>query len=258
MGMIVGTTERHGPRVTAVIPALNEAPAIGKTVAGLRALAASVPDSAPDRIIVVDNGSTDDTAGRARDAGAEVVREERRGYGQACLAGVLAAGDDDIILLLDGDAADEPSDIPRVLAPLLADEADLVVGSRTLGSREPGAMTPQQVVGNALVARLLWWRYRVRVTDLGPLRAIRRADLLALDPHELTYGWSVEMAMKSLRAGYRYREVPVAYHRRIGVSKVGGTVRGSVRAGWSILATVARHSRWAGPGTIPAATEGHS
>lgn len=239
------------PRIAAVIPALNEAPAIGQTVGGLRTLAGS----SLDRIIVVDNGSTDDTARLAREAGAEVVRAARRGYGRACLAGVLAADDAEIIVLLDGDAADEPTDLPRVLAPLLGGEADLVVGSRTLGQREAGAMTPQQVLGNALVARLMGWLYGVRVTDLGPLRAIRRADLLALDPQEMTYGWSVEMMVKAARAGYRYREVPVAYHRRIGVSKVGGTLKGSLRAGWCIIATTLRHHRWQAATATPATQE---
>ena len=237
-----GTRQPGGtrPRVAAIIPALNEAPAIGKTVRGLRALEGVVLD----RIIVVDNGSTDETGARAREAGAEVVRESRRGYGRACLAGVLAASDAEIIVLLDGDAADEPTDLPRVLAPLLTDEADLVVGARAAAGREAGAMTPQQVIGNALAARLMRWLYGVRVTDLGPLRAIRRAELLALDPREMTYGWSVEMMVKAARAGYRYREVPVAYHRRIGVSKVGGTVQGSLKAGWCIIGTTLRHHRW--------------
>ncbi|HEY8598497.1 MAG TPA: glycosyltransferase family 2 protein [Thermomicrobiales bacterium] len=250
-GMATGATGVRF-RVAAVIPALNEAPAIGRTVAGLRAL----DGVALDRIIVVDNGSTDDTAAQARAAGAEVVREDRRGYGQACLAGVLAADDVDLILLLDGDAADDPTDIPRVLAPLLHGEVDLVVGSRTLGSREAGAMTPQQIIGNALVARIMWWRYGIRVTDLGPLRAIRRADLLALAPRELTYGWSVEMMVKAALAGYRFREVPVSYRRRIGVSKVGGTLQGSVRAGWCILATVLRHRNWRALPTATRALEG--
>jgi glycosyltransferase involved in cell wall biosynthesis len=238
-------------RITAVIPALNEAPAIGRTVAGLRAL-----DGVIERVIVVDNGSTDDTATLARAAGADVVHEDRRGYGQACLAGVLAAANADVILLLDGDAADDPTDIPRVLAPLLQGKADLVVGSRSLGSRERGAMTPQQLIGNALVARIMWWRYGVRVTDLGPLRAIRRADLLALAPQELTYGWSVEMMAKAALAGYRYQEVPVSYRRRVGVSKVGGTLQGSIRAGWSILATVLRHRNWHAPPTTARVLEG--
>lgn len=226
--------------IVAIIPALNEAPAIAQTVRGLRYLDSVIIA----RIIVVDNGSTDDTSAQARAAGAEVIFEGRRGYGYACLAGVLAADADAILLLLDGDAADDPSDLPQIVGPILRDEADLVVGSRTLGNRERGAMTPQQIVGNALVARIMRWRYGLRVTDLGPFRAIRRVDLLALDPHEQTYGWSVEMMIKAARAGYRYREVPVSYRRRIGVSKVSGTVSGSLRAGWSILATVVRHRHW--------------
>lgn len=227
-------------RVVAVIPALNEAPSIARVVTGLLAGA----NGALDRVIVVDNGSTDDTGALAAAAGAEVVREERRGYGRACLAGVLAARDADIVVLLDGDAADDPSDLPRVLAPLLGGTADLVVGSRTLGTREAGAMTPQQIVGNALAAWIMRHLYGMRVSDLGPFRAIRRADLLALAMTEMTYGWSVEMMVKAARAGYRYHEVPVRYHRRIGVSKVGGTLVGSVRAGWCILSTTGRYCRW--------------
>jgi glycosyltransferase involved in cell wall biosynthesis len=228
------------PRIAAIIPALNEAPSIARVVAGLLART----DVALQRVIVVDNGSTDDTGALARTAGADVVREEMRGYGRACLAGVLAARDAEIVVLLDGDAADDPADLPRVLAPLLRDEADLVVGSRTLGTREAGSMTPQQILGNALAARLMRRLYGLRVTDLGPVRAIRRADLLALEMAELTYGWSVEMMVKAARAGYRYHEVPVRYHRRIGVSKVGGTLSGSLRAGWCIIGTTVRYCRW--------------
>lgn len=228
------------PRIVAVIPALDEAPSIARVVEGLRAQAGVMLA----RVIVVDNGSRDRTGDIARRAGAHVVREERRGYGYACRAGVRAAHDADIIVLLDGDAADDPADLPWALEPLLAGEADLVVGSRALGSREAGAMTPQQVFGNRLTARLIRALYGVRISDLGPLRAIRRDDLLALEMREMTYGWSVEMTVKALRAGYRYREVPVRYHRRIGVSKVSGTLTGSARAGWRILAATLRCARW--------------
>ena len=227
-------------RIVAVVPALNEAPSIRRVVDSLRGQEA-VP---LHRVVVVDNGSTDGTGEIARQAGASVVREDRRGYGRACKAGVLAAGDADVILLLDGDAADDPQDLPRVLAPLLEDEADLVVGSRALGVRERGSMTVQQVFGNRLAALLMRHLYGVRVSDLGPLRAIRRRNLLSLDMREMSYGWSVEMMVKAARAGYRCREVPVNYRRRVGVSKVGGTLRGSLAAGWHILSTVFRYSRW--------------
>jgi glycosyltransferase involved in cell wall biosynthesis len=241
-GLLSGTPPMppSWPRIAAVIPALDEAPAIGRVVAGMRAQSA-VPLA---RVIVVDNGSSDGTGGLARAAGATVVREERRGYGWACHAGVLAAGDADVIVLLDGDAADEPGDLPRVLGPLVRGEAELVVGSRALGSRERGAMTRPQILGNRLAAWLMRALYGVRVTDLGPFRAIRRADLLALDPREMGYGWSVEMMVKGARAGYRYREVPVHYRRRIGSSKVGGTLRGCLGAGRDILATTVRYARW--------------
>ena len=229
-------------RIAAVIPALDEAPSIATVVEGLRGQALL----SSGEIVVVDNGSTDGTGEVARAAGARVVREERRGYGYACLAGVLAARDAEVILLLDGDAADDPGDLPRVLEPLLAGEADLVVGSRMAwrGSRARGSMTWQQVFGNHLAAFLMRALYGVRVSDVGPLRAIRRDDLLALEMREMTYGWPSEMIVKAARAGYRHREVPVRYHRRVGVSKVGGTLVASLRVGWVIISTVLRYSRW--------------
>jgi glycosyltransferase involved in cell wall biosynthesis len=237
-----GSERRPWPRIAAVIPALDEAQSIARVVEGLRAQALL----ATGEIIVVDNGSTDGTGEIARRAGVRVVREERRGYGYACLAGVLAADDAEVIVLLDGDAADDPNDLPRVLEPLLAGEADLVVGSRVAepGSRARGSMTWQQIFGNHLAALLMRALYGVRVSDVGPFRTIRRDHLLALEMREMTYGWPSEMIVKSARAGYRYREVPVSYHRRLGVSKVGDTLVGSLKVGWRIISTVLRYSRW--------------
>ncbi len=232
--------QRPGPRIAAVIPALDEALSIARVVEGLRGQTLL----ASGEIIVVDNGSTDGTGEIARAAGAKVVREERRGYGYACLAGVLAAGDAEVVVLLDGDAADDPEDLPRVLNPLLEGEADLVVGSRALGSRARGSMTWQQIFGNRLAAFLMRTLYGVRVSDVGPFRTIRRDHLLALDMREMTYGWPSEMIVKAARAGYRYREVPVRYHRRLGVSKVGDTLVGSLKVGWRIVSTILRYSRW--------------
>ena len=161
--------------------------------------------------------------GASRGAGATVVSEPRRGYGRACYAGVLAAGDVDLIVQMDGDRSDRFDELPRLLQPLLAGEADLVIGSRTLGSYEPGSLLPQQLFGNWVAARLLRLLYGVRVTDIGPFRVIRRRDLLALGMREMTYGWSVEMIARAARRGLRVREVPVTYRKRAGgQSKVSG------------------------------------
>lgn len=226
------------PRIAAVIPSLNEASSISDVVKSMR------KHPFLSEVIVVDNASTDGTGDVAREAGARVVREDRRGYGRACLAGVLAAEEAEVLVFLDGDAADDPEDLPRVLGPLLEGEADLVVGSRALGERESGSMTWRQIFGNNLAAFLMRRIYGMEVTDMGPFRAIRREDLLSLDMREMTYGWPVEMMVKSARSEYRYHEVPVSYRRRIGVSKVGGTISGSLRAGWRIILATFRYSRW--------------
>jgi glycosyltransferase involved in cell wall biosynthesis len=220
-----------------IIPCLNEEPAIGSLVGSLLVKL----DRSADRVIVVDNGSSDRTAEVARAAGAEVVPEPKRGYGRACLAGVCAAGNG-IAVFLDGDAADDPDDLQRVIEPLRAGSADLVVGVRS--HREPGSMTHFQRFGNRLATGLISLLFGTRVTDLGPMRAIRVNRLLAMQSAARTYGWSTEMTIKALRAGYRYLEVPVRHRRRIGRSKVSGNLPASLGAGATILWTVVRWSRW--------------
>ena len=227
----------HRPQALRVIvPCLDEERAIGPLVR-------SVLDRLDpgDRVIIVDNGSRDRTAEVARAAGAEVVFEPRRGYGRACRAGVLAAHDG-IAVFLDGDGADRPEDLPLVVAPVRCGAADLVVGVRR--DREAGSMTIFQRLGNRLATALIGILCGTDVRDLGPMRAIQVERLLALDQRALTYGWSTEMTVKALRAGYRYLEVSVGHRRRVGVSKVSGTLAGSLRVGARILWTVVRYARW--------------
>lgn len=233
------------PTAAVVIPCLNEEDAIGPLVAEVQHVIHE--PGLPVRftgIYVVDNGSTDATAARAAAGGARIVTELRRGYGRACLSGIQAAGDVDLIVLMDGDGADDPAALPRLLAPLLAAEADLVIGSRTLGRSAPGSLTPQQRAGNRVAALLLRWLYGVRVTDIGPFRVIRRATLEALGMREMTYGWSVEMIARAAKAGLRVTEVPVDYRPRAGgVSKVSGDPRASVKAGVRIVGAILRTRR---------------
>ncbi|MGH2532781.1 MAG: glycosyltransferase family 2 protein [Thermomicrobiales bacterium] len=229
------------PTAAIVIPALNEEAAIGGLVEEILAVARrpELPVIVSG-IVVVDNGSTDATAARAAAAGATVVLETRRGYGRACLSGVMAA-DADLIVLMDGDRSDQPAELPALLAPLLAGDADVVVGSRVLGHAEPGSLMPQQRFGNWLASRLLRVLFGVRVSDIGPFRVLRRDDLLALGMREMTYGWPVEMLARAARQGLRVREVPVSYRNRAGgESKVSGNMRASIRAGLRIIATIYR------------------
>ncbi len=224
-------------KVVAIIPALDEEGSIGQVVA-------AVPRDAVSEIIVVDNGSTDRTAEVAARHGAVVVREPQRGYGAACYAGVMAAQGADLLVFLDGDRSDVPEEMPLILGPILRGDADLVIGSRLSGRREPGAMPPHAVFGNRLASRVLGGLYGVQITDLGSFRAIRRQALLDLGMQERTFGWPVEMVAKAARRGYRVVEVPVSYRRRIGRSKVAGTVKGSILAAYYIFATALRYARW--------------
>jgi glycosyltransferase involved in cell wall biosynthesis len=221
--------------VSLIIPALNEAACIGP-------LLAELPIGLAQQVLVVDNGSTDDTVGAARRAGAQVVSEPRRGYGAACAAGVVAATGD-VLVFMDGDGSFVPGELERLLAPIVQGTADLTLGSRLLGGMAPGAMPPHQYFGNWLVARLMYQLYGVRLTDLGPFRAVRRDLLAALDMREYTYGWPVEMIVKAARHGAQIVELPVSYRPRIaGRSKVGGTVRGTVMATYRILRTTLRYA----------------
>lgn len=224
-------------RVDVVIPALNEEEALPHV---LRA----IPRESVRRVVVADNGSTDRTAEVARAHGAEVVREPERGYGAACLAALatLAADPPDVVVFLDGDHSDHPEELPSLVAPIVRGEAELVIGSRARGEAERGSLTPQQRVGNAIACVALLALYGARYTDLGPFRAIRWTALESLGMVDRNYGWTVEMQIKAARRGLRHAEIPVRYRRRIGVSKVSGTVRGTLGASAKILFLLGRYA----------------
>jgi len=226
--------------VAVLIPALDEEEALPPVLASVPRAGQGWTLSA---VVVADNGSRDRTAERARAAGAIVVGEPQRGYGAACLAGLarLAERPPDVIAFLDGDGSSDPAELAHVLAPIVAGEADLVIGSRVLGAREPGALTTVQEFGNALATRLLSLLGPARFTDLGPYRAIRWETLAALAMTDRDFGWTVEMQARALRRRARCIEVPVTSRRRRGGrSKVSGTLRGSAAAGWKIVWTIAR------------------
>jgi glycosyltransferase involved in cell wall biosynthesis len=221
--------------VSVVIPCLNEEEPIAGVVADV--LAQGV-----DEVIVVDNGSTDETASRASAAGAGVLGEPRRGYGRACAAGLAAVRHDaDIVCFLDGDGSDVPSFLANVVGPVARGEADFVMGSRLRGQREPGSMTPQQLVAGHIAGALIRIVYGVRFTDMSPFRAMRVAQLRRLGMSEVTYGWNLEMQMRVAAAGLRIREIPVDHRcRRGGVSKVSGNVTAGLSAAWKITTTFLR------------------
>ena len=224
------------PVIAVVIPALDEEEAISKVLH-------DIPDGI-SQVVVVDNGSSDRTAEVARRLGAEVVAEPRRGYGQACLTGITLLDRPDIVVFLDGDYSDYPEEMSELVAPLLAGEADMVIGSRTLGQREKGALLPQARFGNWLSTLLIRLLFGVSFTDLGPFRALRFDALERLAMEDRDFGWTVEMQVKAARLSMRVVEVPVRYRRRIGTSKITGTLSGTLRAGHKILWTIFRYARY--------------
>ena len=219
-------------KTVVIIPALNEERSIGRVIG-------DIPQDLVTEIVVVNNGSTDSTARVASSSGATVIDEERRGYGQACLAGIDYIKNSsyipDIIVFLDADYSDYPQEIKELISPITEGGYDLVIGSRAIGERQKGALLPQALVGNYVATRLIKLFYRVDFTDLGPFRAIRYDKLLSLDMRDKTFGWTVEMQVKAAKNGLRCTEVPVSYRKRIGTSKITGTVAGSVMAGVKII-----------------------
>lgn len=227
-----------GPTVDVLIPAFDEE-------RSLPLVLADVPHPPVRRVVVADNNSKDATARVAREGGAVVVPAPRQGYGSACLAGLAWLRENDppdVVVFLDADYSDSPGELPWVIAPILAGEADLVIGSRVLGEREHGALLPQARAGNLVACVLIRLLYGHRYTDLGPFRAIRWSALERLRMSDPDFGWTAEMQVKALKESLSVVEVPVSYKKRVGVSKITGTVQGTIRAGYKILWTVARHA----------------
>ena len=226
------------PDIKVIIPAYNEQKSIASVIA-------DIPKDWVSEIIVVNNNSSDNTMEMAEGAGATVLHENRQGYGYACLCGIAYVSQQpktpDIVVFLDADYSDHPEELPKVVKPIIENKADLVIGSRATGHREKGAMMPQQVFGNWLATRLMRLFYGVRFTDLGPFRAIKYDALMRLGMQDRTYGWTVEMQLKAAKHKLRCAEVPVNYRRRIGVSKVSGTVKGTVLAGYKIIWTIFKY-----------------
>jgi glycosyltransferase involved in cell wall biosynthesis len=221
-------------RVSVIIPTHNEAQAIERVLADL-------PSDLTTEVIVVDSNSNDGTPEIAAKMGARVIQEPRRGYGRACLTGMAAADSPDVVVFLDGDYSDRPSELPLLLAPILEGRADITVGSRLHEQNSAGALPWHQVFGNRLAAGLIRFLYGLQISDLGPFRAARADALHQLALEETTYGWAVEMILKGALARFRVVEVPVSYYPRIGKSKISGTLKGTVGAGWFILSLIVRY-----------------
>src|ERR1700722_13806938 len=221
-------------RVSVIIPTHNEAGAIGRGLADL-------PSHLINEVIVVDSNSSDGTPEIAASLGARVIEEPRRGYGRACLTGLAAADSPDIVVFLDGDYSDRPSELPILLDPMIQGNADITLGSRLGRQRIRAALPWHQAFGNRLAAGLIRLLYGLKITDLGPFRAGRADVLRALALQETTYGWAVEMILKGALSGFRLVEVPVSYYPRIGRSKISGTLKGTVGAAWFILSLIVRY-----------------
>lgn len=226
------------PNISVIIPAFNEQNAVGLVID-------EIPKDWVSEIIVVDNGSTDDTFNQAKSRGAVVLKEPRKGYGNACLKGMeyiaSATIKPEIVVFLDGDHSDYPEQLVELVNPIMTNEADLVIGSRALGKKEKGSMTPQQIFGNWLATALIQLFYQKKYTDLGPFRAIRYESLLAIGMKDRTYGWTVEMQLKAAKLNLRTKDIPVDYRQRIGVSKVSGTIKGTLGAGYKIMYTIFKY-----------------
>ena len=225
----------HNPKISVIIPALNEEESIGQVLN-------DIPGEIVEEVIVVDNGSSDNTVTVSKGLGANVILEPLKGYGSACLRGIsILKQDTDIVVFLDADYSDYPQDLHTVVKPIINDNADMVIGSRMSGEREKGALLPQAIFGNKLATFLIRLFWGFKYTDLGPFRAIKYRDLLALNMTDKNFGWTVEMQIKALKKRLRIVEVPVRYRKRIGKSKITGTFSGTVRAGVKIIYTIFKY-----------------
>jgi len=225
----------HNPKISIIIPALNEEESIGRVLN-------DIPGEIVEEVIVVDNGSSDNTVTVSKGLGVNVILEPLKGYGAACLRGIsILKQDTDIVVFLDADYSDYPQDLHTVVKPIIDDDAEMVIGSRMLGVRKKGALLPQAIFGNKLATFLIRLFWGFKYTDLGPFRAIKYRDLIALNMIDKNFGWTVEMQIKALKKGLRIAEVPVRYRKRIGKSKITGTFSGTVRAGVKIIYTIFKY-----------------